>query len=164
MARAIAKAKMTRGRNEIRAFPGLKFETGGTQGSRNVEFAIAEFIFALGTSTALHTVLSLKDGTCLLRFVVYHPFAKSFQNAGSSTPLRSAQNGWARRIEGLPASFSWFPSRLWLCAGHGRRCIDRRPRPGASPRWSGWTHSHWGSIPGCGDDGRREELRSQGAE
>ena len=100
------RAAITRPRNECRPFPGLKFETGGTRDCADVEFAIAEFILAFGASTALHTVLSLEGGKRLLRFVVSHPFAK-LEEAGSSTPLRSAQSYMdeAQRIEVLSASF-----------------------------------------------------------
>jgi hypothetical protein len=67
------RAAITRPLNECRPFPGLRFETGGTQGSADVEFAFAEFILAFGTSTALHTVLSSTGGS---GFGVSHPFAR----------------------------------------------------------------------------------------
>jgi hypothetical protein len=130
------RAAIARPRNECRPLPGLKIETGGTQASGDVEFAIGEFILVFRTSTALHTVLSLERGMRLLRFVVSHPFDK-LQEAGSSTPLRSAQNDMngARGIEALAGSFSCLPSRSWLGGGRGRRCIDRRRRRCAGLRW-----------------------------
>jgi threonine/homoserine/homoserine lactone efflux protein len=100
------RAAITRPRNGCRPFRGLKFETGGTHECGDVEFAIAEFILAFRASTELHTVLSLEGGMHLLWFAVSRPFAK-LQEAGSSTPLRSAQSYMdeAQRIEVLSASF-----------------------------------------------------------